>query len=104
MIIRGQHTLSVAQAQKILEWHKTKSISLATDILDELYRQLNVEAEATVHKNALYCRNCGETIESKSRHDFVACKCGNFTDGGTEYSRKGGNFDEMVPMDEFEVK
>ena len=27
-------------------------------------------------KNAIQCKKCGEIIESKSRHDYVQCKCG----------------------------
>ena len=41
-------------------------------------------------KNAAKCLKCGETIESKHRHDFVSCSCGNlFVDGGKEYLRRG---------------
>lgn len=36
------------------------------------------------------CLNCGTVVESKHRHDFVACECGDmFLDGGTEYVRYG---------------
>jgi hypothetical protein len=40
--------------------------------------------------NVAECRLCGDVIESKHRHDFVTCKCGEiFTDGGREYIRRG---------------
>lgn len=26
-------------------------------------------------KNKAKCRNCGDVVESKHRHDFVSCKC-----------------------------
>ena len=46
-------------------------------------------------KNAFKCKKCGQLVESKTRHDFATCKCGNFTDGGLEYIRRGGNLDDM---------
>ena len=37
------------------------------------------------------CASCGDVIESKHRHDFVSCGCGEtFLDGGDEYIRAGG--------------
>jgi len=48
-------------------------------------------------KNAAKCLKCGETIESKHRHDFVSCSCGNlFVDGGKEYLRRGYIDDTMI--------
>jgi hypothetical protein len=46
------------------------------------------------------CLDCEDILESKHRHDFVKCKCGNsFLDGGEDYFRGGGNllplFDEV---------
>ena len=46
------------------------------------------------------CLDCEDILESKHRHDFVTCKCGNsFLDGGEDYFRGGGNllplFDEV---------
>lgn len=41
-------------------------------------------------KNQAKCLKCGEVVESKSRHDFRKCKCGNvFVDGGRDYVRHG---------------
>lgn len=38
------------------------------------------------------CLDCKGYMESKHRHDFVKCSCGNsFLDGGDEYIRAGGN-------------
>lgn len=43
-------------------------------------------------RNAAECRRCGDVIESKHRHDFVACSCGAiFVDGGKAYLRRGEN-------------
>ena len=38
------------------------------------------------------CLNCNETIESKSRHNLVSCKCENcYVDGGQDYLHFGGD-------------
>ena len=38
------------------------------------------------------CLKCNDVIESKHRHDFVKCGCGEiFLDGGNEYIRAGAN-------------
>jgi len=40
-------------------------------------------------KNAAKCFNCNHIIESKHRHDFVTCPCGNLSvDGGFDYARR----------------
>ncbi len=45
-----------------------------------------------ITRNAAQCVRCGDTIESKHRHDFQSCNCGAiFVDGGLEYVRRGGN-------------
>ena len=39
---------------------------------------------------AITCLDCGDTIRSRSRHDFRTCNCGSiFVDGGTDYFRFG---------------
>jgi DNA-directed RNA polymerase subunit RPC12/RpoP len=57
-------------------------------------------------RNRCKCLACGDIIESMHRHDFVTCKCGAiFTDGGTDYVRRGGkdlSLIENVPDDESE--
>lgn len=41
-------------------------------------------------RNSALCHACGDEIESKHRHDFVSCTCGNiFVDGGLDYIRRG---------------
>ena len=38
------------------------------------------------------CKLCGDTVESKHRHDFVTCECGKmFLDGGDSYLRGNDN-------------
>jgi len=40
-------------------------------------------------KNAIRCNICGEEIESSSRNQYVACKCGACAvDGGLDYLRR----------------
>ena len=52
-------------------------------------------------KNAFRCKKCGEVVESKHRHDFATCKCGNFTDGGHDYIRMGGALEDMEDLCEY---
>jgi hypothetical protein len=40
-------------------------------------------------KNIAKCLLCGDIVESKHRHDFVTCKCGNLSvDGGKDYFKR----------------
>ena len=44
----------------------------------------------------LRCIKCKDVVESRSVHDFQACKCGAiFIDGGNEYTRIGGHPEDM---------
>lgn len=39
-------------------------------------------------RNRAKCRLCGDIVESKHRHDFVTCGCGEISvDGGNDYHR-----------------
>ena len=39
--------------------------------------------------NKIKCKLCGDEIESKHRHDFVTCSCGEISvDGGLDYLRR----------------
>lgn len=57
-----------------------------------------MERQVKIIRNAIRCKNCGEVIESMSRHDFVGCKCfresggktGIAVDGGYVYLRRVG--------------
>lgn len=53
-----------------------------------------------IKRNAFRCKKCGMVVESKSVHDFQQCKCGNFTDGGLEYVRRGGEIKDMEDLSE----
>lgn len=50
-----------------------------------------------IKKNCFYCKKCKKVVESKFRHQFATCDCDppNFTDGGLDYIRRGGNFDDV---------
>lgn len=53
------------------------------------------------------CRKCGDTIESKSRHDFVYCQCHSiFIDGGNDYCRYGGDLEaiEFIKKEKKDVR
>ena len=40
-------------------------------------------------RNAVKCNLCADRIQSKHRHDFVSCCCGNVSvDGGSSYVRR----------------
>jgi hypothetical protein len=48
-------------------------------------------------QNAVICNKCDDFIFSKTRHDFVSCKCGNIAvDGGQEYLRRVGGIREKT--------
>jgi len=55
-------------------------------------------------KNAARCKLCDTIIESRFRHDFQACPCGEiFVDGGLDYVRRGGNdLDNIEELSEWE--
>lgn len=39
--------------------------------------------------NSATCHQCGETIESKYRHDYRTCSCGSLSvDGGKDYCKR----------------
>lgn len=52
--------------------------------------------------NRIKCKECGDIIESKNRHDFVTCKCGYVAvDGGNSYLRRTGNREDWEELSEF---
>ena len=49
--------------------------------------------------NSIKCKRCGQILISKSRHDYVECKCGAVAvDGGGEYLRRVGNPDDYEEL------
>jgi hypothetical protein len=51
-------------------------------------------------RNAAHCLVCDTIVESRTRHDFRSCKCGNVSvDGGTWYARRlGGEKGEVTQI------
>lgn len=50
-------------------------------------------------QNAVICNKCDDFIFSKTRHDFVTCKCGAISvDGGQDYLRRVGDLSACVEM------
>ena len=50
-------------------------------------------------KNEWKCLYCNDIIESKHRHEYVTCKCGEMSiDGGTSYIRLVGDLNMMQDM------
>lgn len=45
--------------------------------------------------NNFRCRKCGIVGLSLYVHQSASCRCGNFVDGGFEYNRCGGIFEDM---------
>jgi len=54
-------------------------------------------------RNKAKCLICGEILESKHRHDFRTCKCGNLSiDGGKDYLKRCvKNIDKFEELSEF---
>lgn len=53
--------------------------------------------------NKIQCKKCKDIIESKHVHDFKWCKCKSIAvDGGLEYLRRIGNFENIIELSEFE--
>jgi hypothetical protein len=55
-----------------------------------------------VKLNKAKCKICSDVIESKHRHDFVRCSCGEISvDGGKDYlKRSAKNFDNLIELSE----
>lgn len=56
-----------------------------------------------IKANKIRCKLCGDVIESKTRHDFVWCKCGACAvDGGHDYTKRAWSGEVENPYDIFE--
>lgn len=55
--------------------------------------------------NKAQCKLCGDIIESKHRHDFVWCKCGEIAvDGGKYYAKRCANsLSNIIELSEYET-
>ena len=55
--------------------------------------------------NKAKCKLCGNVIESKYRHDYVTCNCGEISvDGGKDYLRRGYKEDMNNLIELSEIK
>lgn len=68
--------------------------------------------EFDLNRAVYKCTNCGTLLQSIHRHDWVSCICfenklgnkGGYVDGGTDYTRIGGNLvtidisKELLPL------
>ena len=55
--------------------------------------------------NKIQCKKCKDIIESKHVHDFKLCTCKSIAiDGGLEYLRRVGNFEDIIELSEFEIE
>lgn len=53
-------------------------------------------------RNAVKCGKCNDIIESKHRHDFVTCPCGNVSvDGGLDYARRVFQTTDWTDLSEY---
>jgi predicted phosphodiesterase len=53
--------------------------------------------------NKIRCKKCGDIIESKTRHDFRTCSCGAVAvDGGCDYLKRTGNYEDWEELSEVE--
>lgn len=60
-----------------------------------------MKAQRKILRNAAQCLKCLDTIESKTVHNWVSCKCGAiFVDGGHEYQRWGGRPEDFKSLSE----
>ena len=68
----------------IIKMEKRKKVKWSFDYLMKLPKPKPEYAG----RNLALCKLCGDIIESKSRHDFVSCKCEEIAvDGGNDYRR-----------------
>jgi hypothetical protein len=58
----------------------------------------------TIKVNKAKCLDCGDILESKHRHDYVTCTCGNLAvDGGKDYLKRNfSNYSKVKELSEFE--
>lgn len=81
-------TTDTATAKKIRKYMDDNKLWASRPAIQE-----NVDPEplAQIVYNAVTCLACGETIESRYRHDYKTCGCENnaTVDGGYDYTRYG---------------
>ena len=73
--------------------------------MDFKVRKKEKEIKSRILRNMAMCKLCGDIIESKHRHDFVRCMCGEiFVDGGKDYLRRGAkDMVNIIEMSKSEI-
>ena len=67
--------------------------------------QKRLQMEHKILVNKAKCLECGEVIDSRHRHDFVTCKCGNLSvDGGKDYLKRSFHNSNWLELSESEKK
>lgn len=56
------------------------------------------QVQRYILRNAAKCKTCGVVLESRHRHDYVACVCGNAVDGGTDYLKRVGRPEDLEEL------
>ena len=73
--------------------------------MEEKTRFKNLSNEKKILINKAQCKKCNDIIESKNMHDFKWCSCKSIAvDGGLDYLRRVGNFEDVIELSEYEVK
>jgi hypothetical protein len=68
--------------------------------IDVIYVE-EIKKQMAILKNKAQCAKCKDIIESYDRHDFKWCSCHSiFVDGGKEYMRRGGKFEDIIELSE----
>ena len=63
------------------------------------------ESKTIIKANKIKCKKCNDIIESTHRYDFKFCKCGRVAvDGGHDYLRRLGKFDDYEEMASTTIK
>lgn len=66
------------------------------NLINYMLMRAAYEKEKTIKHNKAKCLICGDIVESKHRHDFVTCTCGNLSvDGGTDYCKRNAKDVDM---------
>lgn len=53
--------------------------------------------DVIILSNQATCKECGDSIYSAHRHDYVTCSCGSISvDGGMSYLKRAGKLDRII--------
>ena len=70
---------------------------------DGIVNMTDQDPEYVIEINAAKCHECGSFLESRNRHDYRTCECGNLSvDGGHDYIRRG--FKDKDKIEELSIQ